>query len=211
MSDYKYDVFISYPHEEDHETWVHDIFLSNFGLYLTQELGRKPELFVDEKGIKPGQTWDLKLKEALAHSRLLVPIWSVNYFLSNWCRWECAVFLYREEKLGYRKSKSDGLIHPVQLYDGKRYPKVARTIQWFGCEDHNVFNESYKKTESYSRLKDAIKQWVPDVAQSIDAAPPWNQDWIAQSWVDEAIDKWDKHPDFQILKQPWSGPSMAGE
>jgi hypothetical protein len=74
MSDYKFDVFISYPHEKDHKSWVHDIFLDSFELYLTQELGQKPILFVDEREIKPGDTWPLNLKETLAHSRILVPI-----------------------------------------------------------------------------------------------------------------------------------------
>ena len=210
MSDYKFDIFISYPHEDDHETWVHDIFLGSFERYLTQELGRKPDLFVDERGIRPGQSWPLRLKEALAHSRLLVPIWSVNYFLSDWCRAECLCFLHREENLGYRKSNSEGLIHPVQLYDGKRYPRIAQTIQWFECEEYNAFNESFKKTEPYSRLREAIKKWAPNVAQAIDAAPTWRQDWLTQTWFDEAHNYWDKHPDFQILKQPWSGPSLSG-
>lgn len=212
MSDYKFDVFISYPHEEEHETWVHDIFLDDFARYLKQELGRQPELFVDVKGIKSGDSWPMKLKEALAHSKILVPIWSVDYFLSNWCRAECAVFLHREEKLGYRKSKTDGLIHPVQLYDGKRYPRKAWEIQWLNCDKYNVFNhpKSFKKSKTYSKLKRAIKDWTPDVAQAVEAAPGWKQEWLTQSWIEKAIKKWDKHKDFQILTQPWDGPTLAG-
>src|SRR5688572_9855416 len=99
--DYQFDVFISYPHHPIHEEWVRDIFLDIFRLHLENALGWSPNLFYDrDGGIAYGDEWPAQLKISLAKSKVIIPIWSVQYFLSPWCRAECAVIRDRELKLG---------------------------------------------------------------------------------------------------------------
>jgi hypothetical protein len=76
---YKYDVFISYPHQNEHQMWVKDIFLNIFELYLTNDYGKPVKIFIDRKGIESGEAWPERLKQALAHSKVLVAIWSMAH------------------------------------------------------------------------------------------------------------------------------------
>src|SRR6185369_16891281 len=116
-SDYEFDLFLSYSHEGFSSQWVHNIFYDILEHRLTQALGRHPLIFLDRNGILSGDDWQRRIKNSLVSSKLLVPIWTINYFHSQWCRAECAVFCHREQQLRYRSiDNPSGLIHPVKLY-----------------------------------------------------------------------------------------------
>lgn len=209
-NDYVHDLFLSYPHQDEHKTWVREIFVGILKLYLTEELGRPVNIFLDREDIHSGDAWPQRLKLALATSRILIPVWSIHYFNSDWCRAECSVMLYREERLGYRTLLNpSGLIHPVQLFDGKRYPLFARGIQSLDCTDYNLISDEYKKTPQYTELQRLVKRWVPDVAESIARAPKWMREWLEPDWIDAPVGKWISDPDFQFPAQPFSPPSLA--
>ena len=184
------DVFISYPHEDHHTAWVLDIFCNEFEVRLRNELGRNPSIFVDKRGgIKAGDAWPERLKLELARSRTLVPIWSVDYFLHEWCRRECAVILHRERQLGYRTlDNPTGLILPISLFDGKKFPPFAKEIQWLDCTRFNRITQSYKTTPMYDSLLEELEKWVPEVARAIEAAPEFSAAWRSNEWLDDAIE-----------------------
>ena len=210
MADYEYDIFISYPHENDHLMWVHEFFLDKFSLYLKQELFRTPSIYVDKQRNMPGVTWPLGLKAALAQSKILLPIWSIDYFKSDWCRAECAVMLYREQQLQYRTvHKPEGLILPVRLFDGKGYPKFANRIASLDCTNYNIIFEGYKETGQYYALLQLVKDWVPEVARSIRSAPPWNADWFTDPWLTEPIRRFGIDPEFQFPDEPFTLEGMG--
>src|SRR6266481_7597971 len=96
---YEFDVFLSYRNEKPSGTWVHDHFLPYFRPALAEALVRPAEIFVDRTGIHSGQKWPARLKQALAHSRCLIGVWSPMYFRSEWCQCESAVMRHRESKL----------------------------------------------------------------------------------------------------------------
>ena len=171
MSDYVWDIFISYPHQDHHRVWVLDIFLEDFKLYLRNELGRQVEVYVDKDGIKAGDSWPIVIKNALATSKILVPIWSVDYFLSEWCRRECAAIFHRERALGFRTGENEkGLILPISLFDGKKFPPFTKEIEWLDCTPFNRITPSYKTTPMYDALIDRLKEWVPQVAAAVGEA-----------------------------------------
>jgi hypothetical protein len=158
---YKYDVFISYSHNEAQRWWVQSVFLDRFEAYLTNALGWTPEVFSDRTGIESGDAWPERLKSALAYSKVLVPIWSVEYFESSWCKAECAVIRYRAQKLAYGTlGDPRGLIHPVRLYDGQHYPTFAKKTQ---SKDFNRFNrvgKAFLDTSTYLDLQDELEEWT---------------------------------------------------
>ena len=191
QQDYLYDVFVSYPHQEEHRIWVQAIFRNLLELHLTNELGRPAKLFIDREGIGSGDAWPERLQLALARSRVLVPVWSINYFWSDWCMAECSVMLHREDRLNYRTVLNPrGLIHPVKLFDGHKYPPFARKIQPFDCTEFNLIGEDYKKTSQYFELQRRLKEWTPKVAEAVDAAPGWMPEWLTKEWLDDPIAQW---------------------
>lgn len=208
---YVYDVFVSYPHEEQHRLWVHEFFLKGFRNFLRNELGREPRFYVDTEENDPGDAWPSRLMAALGHSRIVIPIWSVEYFNSNWCRAECAVMLYREKQLGLRsKLRPEGLILPVRLFDGSHYPKFARDIQSLDCTEYNIIYEYYKNTPQYFELQKLLRDsFAKKVAARITGAPPWSADWLASEWLDDSVKQWVEDPDFKFPEKNFNAPSLT--
>src|SRR6266404_3089841 len=191
---YTYDVFLSYSHDYPFGEWALDPFLPLFKGYLTAALNREPVVFVDREGITTGSTWPLKLRNALAGSRCMVDIWSPNYFLSRWCRFECTVMLYREQRLGYRTlAKPDGLVIPVAVHDGEKFPDYARSIQYLPWTRYARVGDGFKRTEIYVEFQEKVSSFADDVARAIDNAPSWDANWLSDAWLDEAVPSWLKN------------------
>lgn len=210
---YEYDVFVSYSHDYPFGDWVADPFLPMFKGYLTASLGRPARLFIDE-GIRTGAAWEQTLKNALANSRCMVGIWSPNYFLSDWCTYECIVMLYRERKLQYRtRENPSGLVVPVSVHDGDRFPDYARAVQFADWVQFARIGDGFKKTERFVEFQDQMDQFASDVAAAINAAPPWQEQWIKDEWLDDAIPEWDKLTNTNLKKEnaDFAAPSLATE
>jgi len=109
---YEYDAFVSYKRGFPFGDWVHETFLPLFEPLLVNALNQpSAKVFVDTAEIRPGESWPISLKNALAHSRCLVAIWSPSYFHSESCKRELSVLLRRERQEGYRTlQKPNGLI-----------------------------------------------------------------------------------------------------
>ena len=185
--DYNYDVFISYHRgEKKIARWVEHIFLSHFKFCLKESLGRNAKVYFDKEEINPGDIWESQLKIALAHTKILVPIWSISYFLSAYCRKEFAVMLHRQEELGYwGDDQKGGLIVLVWVW-GKfdLYPEIAQKFQYLECQKYSNLREDSPRLEKF---EDDIQQWVPSLAQKIDSVPDCNPEWSQPQWFDDPI------------------------
>ena len=118
--------------------------------------------------------------------------------------------LHRESQLGYRTLENPrGLIHPVRLFDGERYPQFAKGIQHLNCNEFNRIGEAYKKTRMYLKLQGKIADWVPQVAESIEQAPPWMVQYLTQEWLEDPIDRVDSDPSFQLPYHPFRAPLLV--
>jgi hypothetical protein len=140
-------------------------------------------------GIVTGDSWPLKLQQAIAQSRCLIPIWSPLYFHSDWCRRECAAMLYRETQTGFRTiANPRGLLAPVNVFDGQFFPAKAKQIQWLECQRFWVIGDGFSKTERYIEFQDILRSWAIDVATVIENAPEWQAAWMDNDWlqVDDA-------------------------
>lgn len=186
---YSYDVFISYPHGATKMAmWVEHIFLSHFTDCLTESVGRTARVYFDKHYINPGDKWEWQFKTALAETRILVPIWSIKYFLSLYCRAELAVMLHRQERLGY--GQTGGLIVPVRIWgsNSNRFPEIAQQIEPLECGSYgNLRTDS--DSSQLQRFEDHIAQWVPNLAAKIDSVPFCDPEWNQSQWLDDPINR----------------------
>lgn len=82
----EWDLFISYARVDDANGWVsglRDAILDDF-----ERFGEKFRTFFDTDAITSRQDWELRLRQALRTSRVLLVCLSPNYFRSPYCRWE---------------------------------------------------------------------------------------------------------------------------
>ena len=195
QDNYKYDVFLSYTHNLI-GNWVHEHFLDLFTHFLQGGLGYSPTVFVDKKDISSGDSWPLRLKQALGHSRCLVAILSPSYFESSWCMKECRVMLKREKMEGFGiEGNGKGLVLPVVACDGKFFPDYIRNIQHTDFRKFVRQGSGFQKTELYIEFQDAMELWTQEVAQAIRNAPPWKSDWLQETVI--SIPKLEI-PDFNV-------------
>lgn len=181
---YVHDVFVSYMHDDQMEGWVHNHFLPFVRSFVGNALNRPATFFVDRTGIGTGDSWPLRLQQAIAQSRCLIPIWSPLYFHSDWCRRECAAMLYRETQVGFRNiSNPRGLLAPVNVFDGHFFPAKAKQIQWLECQRFWVIGDGFSKTERYIEFQDILRTWAIDVATVIENAPEWQAVWMDNDWL----------------------------
>jgi hypothetical protein len=180
---YEYDVFVSYSRDYPFGDWVRDPFLPLFTGYLKAALNRRPSIFVDDQ-IEGGSAWALRLRRALAQSRCLVGIWSPNYFLSDWCVAEWTAMATREQRMRYRTiDRPDGLVVPVTVHDGEKFPASARAVQFKNWVDFARVGEGFKRTERFVEFQDAMSKWTDDVARVIGVAPDWSDQWLTDDWL----------------------------
>jgi hypothetical protein len=177
---YMYDVFVSYSRHGEWPKWVKDTFLPLFYHWLGEELGRKFNIFVDYQ-IETGDSWPQKLGDSLGRTRVLVALFSKQYFNSPWCMRELQHVLSREEACGFRTAQNPGgLIVPAYIFDGEDFPHQVRHIQAAQLQKYtSVRLSTGSLTEE--RLSDEIRAWVPSVAHAIGSAPVWDSGWTEQA------------------------------
>lgn len=176
--DYKYDIFLSYPQGFIQE-WLDNTLLPLLNWHLQESIGYVPSIFLDRDGISTGDTWPLKLKSALCHSKCLVALWCPSYFSSKWCITECLTMKKREKRYGFRsRSNPSGLIIPLNVSDGKYFPKFAEKIQYFDLRDYVITGEGFKTTVLYVELQQKIRTLAEDMGKVIKSVPDWDNDWL---------------------------------
>ena len=178
--DYHYDVFISYRRHREWTPWTCDYVVGLLDAYLTQELGRSPEIFVDEK-IEPGADWPDRLGHAIARARVMVAIFSRDYFGSDWCLHE--LDLMHGRLLRFPDSR---LIIPVVGHDGDLIPNEIARLQQF---DIRAFRNTdlQRRTPRFEQFAEAVGNLAPHVATAIVSAPLFDR-----SWLDECRNRFDQ-------------------
>jgi hypothetical protein len=179
MSDYQYHIFISYRRsDENWVRWTRENFARPLRSLLRPALG-KVEIFVDEQ-IETGESWPARLATALAHSRLLIPVLSREYFQSNWCRLEFETMSRREQEHGFRTAnKPEGLILPAVIDDGDSFPTHVRAMQ---RKEFHDFANPFMLPDSAKQesLAEYIRKWCPSIELALSCVPPFQSGWIVQ-------------------------------
>jgi len=189
--DYEYDVFISYRNEADSADWVQNILYDRLEFLLKQALNKgEVRIFMDKKGIDSGDDWAKRIKRALVTSRCMIPVLIPDYFHREWCCREFAAMLYRQNELGYNTMKNPkGLIHPIYLFDGEKFPDYAKNIQAKIFNNYFYPSKSFHKTDEYNEFYKEMRGWVEDLADAIKNAPKWSDEWLTPKWLDEPYEQ----------------------
>jgi hypothetical protein len=93
----KYDVFISYAHLDDEpdlpkqEGWV-SVFQEALRSRLSKELGRRAEVWWDQRELRGDRVFDETIRQACADSAVMLSVVSRRYLASESCREEVQYF-----------------------------------------------------------------------------------------------------------------------
>ena len=176
MADYEYHIFLSYRRmDEDWVRWTRENFVRPLRSLLRPALG-DVKIFVDEQ-IETGVSWPAHLAAAHAHSRLLIPVLSRDYFNSDWCRLELALMHHRETQLGYRTAaKPDALILPFVIDDGQTFPPEVQAMQ--GEPIHNFANPDMRiDSPRQEEFTEHLRRWCPRVLTALNSIPTFDPAW----------------------------------
>ncbi|MDF3072177.1 MAG: hypothetical protein K0R38_7778 [Polyangiaceae bacterium] len=189
--DYQFDVFISYRRHPEWTPWTREHFRNLLDAYLTQDLSVQPSIFVDEH-IEPGADWPQRLGDSIARARVLLPIFSGDYFGSEWCLHELDLMHAR-----LLRFPDKILIVPVVGHDGKLIPaEIARLQPADFLQFRNT--DLQRRTPRYEQFADAVQRLAPVVASAIVAAPAFDP-----AWVPECRDRFD-----QVYAAHCGGPTV---
>ena len=173
---YSFDIFISYRQDPETLGWIKKHLKPLLGLRVRQELGDPIEVFVDEQ-LEAGGSWPLELGDKLGNSRILVPLWSGDYFTSDWCSLELSHMLAREKQAKLRRSANyRGLIVPFAIHDGDTFPAELEHIQAIPIQQY--FNARMAvDSPSAEALDTILAEKASAIANSIQNAPEWRAAW----------------------------------
>jgi len=172
---YEYDLFISYRTDCPTTIWMRNVFLVELRRYLKPNRINELSIFDDEQ-IRVGSNWPQLLYTKIAKSRLLLPILTPYYFGSNWCRKELAIMLERQQLLGLCSSQNpQGLVIPIQLWDGHKYPKVLKDhvqlVDFVGLTDVR------KGTVKWKEFQEKMKCLAKAIDEILNTVPPYDTRW----------------------------------
>jgi hypothetical protein len=177
VSDYQWDVFISYSRKGDAPEWVRNHFHPRLLNSLDGHLRDEPNIFLD-KEMEAGTHWPNHLERALRHAKILVPVYSPQYFRSPWCLAEWDSFVAREKALGLGTSKRpQGLIFPVLFSDSENFPQYARERSWYDFKQWNVPYPVFQQTPEYVDFYKEVERFAAKLATLLDQVPAWQARW----------------------------------
>jgi hypothetical protein len=169
---YTHDVFISYRRHAMWTPWVRDKVKPLLDGYMTQELGRQVDIFVDER-IDPGVDWPHALGTSLASSRVMFAIFSGDYFGSEWCLHELDLMHQRQQCY-----PGTAVIIPVIGHDGELIPVEIAKLQPVDMKEFRN-PDIQPHTPRSERFADAMLKLAPRIRAAIVGAPPYDPIWTS--------------------------------
>jgi hypothetical protein len=174
---YEHEIFISYRRSDAIGGWVKNHFVPRLTLRLNEIAPQDVRIFCDFK-MQSGTRWPDELKWQLRRSGLLLPIWSADYFRSDWCVAEWRSFRKREEMLKWFTAEHPlGLVYPVRYADGDYFDLEAKETQ---CKRdfsrHNYPDEAFRASAKYIEFDDIVKEMAEELVLLIQNLPPCRGD-----------------------------------
>jgi hypothetical protein len=174
---YNYDVFLSYRHAGVVHEWVHEHFYPRLSEWLSGAATRDVAVFIDSS-IEAGQVWPIALRNALCGSRVMVAVYSPQYFHSAWCQAEFRTILAREAACGLAVGgDARSLIFPVKFNDGEHFPEEATNITFRDLSGWNSPHAVFAETPAYVEFSKAVSELAEEIVRRLDDVPVWDKDW----------------------------------
>ena len=178
---YRYEVFVSYKREPINKRlvtpWLREV-LDRIEYWLRQEMGgQRVGFFFDEDSIEVGDDWPYEIRDALLSTKCLLPIWSPEYFQSNWCNAEWKSFLEREKLVSGKRQKPCRLIAPIKFHDGCWFPKEAQRVQQLDLSRYAATTQAFWTSQRADELDQCLQKFAPNLARLVSEAPPYEKGW----------------------------------
>ena len=175
--DYKYDLFISYVRQPPVLPWVNLFFKPVLEERIRCELPRDPKIFVDDSSIKKGSKWREKIIEALSTTRVIIPIWSADYFRSKWCVAEWITMEERQKQINRKEKLSPSIIFPIKFADGDNFPELAIKTQMEDLTEYNYTTIAFRDSDEFMKFEKKIEVIAKNLCGIIQDFPDWDPDW----------------------------------
>jgi hypothetical protein len=172
---YRYDIFLSYRRANAWPRFVDKIFVPMLRHWLQAEMGQPPKIFYDAEAIETGQSWPHQLATCIGSSKIMVCLWSNEYFSSPWCKAELGHMMARRE-FTRQSSGPLPLILAVVIHDGENISPSLDDIQRLLIQDYAnpwLANGSPRSEE----LSDLIRGFSVHVAHALAQAPKCDPRW----------------------------------
>ena len=174
---YEFDIFVSYRRTDTIGKWVKNHLVPKLQSRLNEVSPDDIEIFCDFS-MADGLNFPAELKRQIKASKLLLGIWSANYFRSEWCMAEWESFRERQKQLGlFTEDHTQGLIYPIRYSDGDYFHSEAHITQ---CKkDFSQLNhaeESFRDSTKYLEFDNLVKQVAEDLVARLNAVPAWQED-----------------------------------
>lgn len=173
---YKYDIFVSYRRTDLVGRWVRNHFVPELQLRLDANAGAPMRIFCDFK-LAEGANWAASLKNELRDSKLLLPVWSADYFRSEWCMAEWGSFRERERVLGlWGAADPEGLVYPVRFADGQYFHQDAQATQCsFDFSKLSYPDDVFRQSVKWLDFVGLVNDVACDLIQRLEHVPAWQE------------------------------------
>jgi hypothetical protein len=179
VSGYEFDVFISYRRSGNPHHWVRNHFLPRLRDCLEDHLADEPKVFIDEE-MERGTSWPQRLQNALNRTKIMVSVFSPQYFRSPWCLAEWDTMSERERLLGLSSDdRPQGLIYPVLFSDSDNFPPYARERSWRDLKKWNSPYPVFEQTTEYIGFHQQVADIAMELAKLLPRVPDWEPGWPA--------------------------------
>ena len=156
-------------------------FLPRLADRLNENSAEPVRLFCDEL-LDEGEEWAPALQDVLRKSKLLLAVWSADYFRSSWCMAEWESFRERERKLALPVGAPKSLVYPIRYADGEHYHSAAKALQ--NTRDFSALNypdEVFRQSVKWLEFDDLVTAVAKDLIAKLPLVPAWQGDFpIAQ-------------------------------
>lgn len=173
---YSYDVFVSYRRANAWPKFVDETFLPMFEHWLGAEVGESPRIFFDVDVIETGDSWPHRLADGIAGSKVLLCLWSREYFGSDWCLAELGHMLARRSAVAGAADRPPPLIVAAVIHDGEDVAPQLSDIQRYDIQQYaNPWIA--KGSPTAEELSNRVRILASHVAHALRQAPGHDAGW----------------------------------
>lgn len=120
--------FLSYSHTDNEEMQFVDAFKKSLEYFALANRGRRLEVFLDRHSISWGEDWSHSIRQSVLGATVFVPIVTLSYFQSSWCRQELLLFYKSADSLGVTELLLPIVVFGQQAINAESDDEVARII-----------------------------------------------------------------------------------
>jgi hypothetical protein len=173
---YQFEIFLSYRRSPTVGLWVKNHLAPRLQARI-DEVAPFPVRISCDFQMESGVLWPDDLKRRLQSSAILLPVWSADYFRSEWCMAEWRSFREREVALGlFTARRPRGLIYPVRYADGEHFHEDAkRTECTIDFSQYNYPDEAFRNSAKYIEFDDKVQQMASELVPRLQAVPVWRR------------------------------------